>query len=82
MALCTKQFTCNSAYRPARGRGWVSFANGCSLGNCELHLLLALLVLRAFPRIRRYETIDADVMYDHDFFSLFPVWESRGEGGS
>ena len=55
-----------------------NFANGCSLAYCELYLLLALLVVRVFPRMRLYGTTEADVAYDHDFFNPFPVWESKG----
>ncbi|KAL5048327.1 hypothetical protein BDW71DRAFT_213695 [Aspergillus fruticulosus] len=49
-----------------------------SLAYCELYLMLALLVLRVFLRMRLYETTEADVVYDHDFFNPFPVWESKG----
>ncbi|KAL3429166.1 cytochrome P450 [Aspergillus tetrazonus] len=51
---------------------------GINLAYCELYLLLALLVVRVFPRMRLYETTEADVAYDHDFFNPFPVWESKG----
>ncbi|KAL4744633.1 hypothetical protein BDW72DRAFT_199403 [Aspergillus terricola var. indicus] len=51
---------------------------GINLAYCELYLLLALLVLRVFPRMRLYEATEADVAYDHDFFNPFPVWESKG----
>ncbi|KAL4817233.1 cytochrome P450 [Aspergillus spinulosporus] len=51
---------------------------GINLAYCELYLLLALLVVRVFPHMRLYETTEADVAYDHDFFSPFPVYESKG----
>ncbi|RDW81033.1 cytochrome P450 [Aspergillus mulundensis] len=51
---------------------------GINLAYCELHLLLALLVVRAFPHLKLYETTEADVEYDYDFFTMFPVAGSKG----
>ncbi|GAB1311033.1 Trichodiene oxygenase [Madurella fahalii] len=51
---------------------------GINLAYCELYLLLALLVHRVFPRMQLYETTEADIAWDHDFFNPFPVWGSKG----
>ncbi|KAK1595306.1 benzoate 4-monooxygenase cytochrome p450 [Colletotrichum navitas] len=51
---------------------------GINLAYCELHLLLGLLIHRVFPRMKLYETTEADVAWDHDFFNPFPVWNSKG----
>lgn len=49
-----------------------------SLAHCELYTLLSLLTVRVFPRMRLYETTEADVTYDHDFFNPLPVATSKG----
>ncbi|EQB51707.1 cytochrome P450 [Colletotrichum gloeosporioides Cg-14] len=51
---------------------------GINLAYCELYILLALLIVRVFPRMKLHETTEADVAYDHDFFNPFPVWNSKG----
>lgn len=45
---------------------------------CELHLTLAAMTLRVFPRLRLFETTERDVRYDHDTLSPNPVRESKG----
>jgi hypothetical protein len=39
-----------------------------SLALCELYLSLSALALRVMPHMRLYETVDADLAYDHDMF--------------
>lgn len=74
----------NNQHRKELDRALLAFSKGSrgcigiSLAHCELYLLLALLVVRVFPRMQLYETTEADVTYDHDFFNPFPVWNSQG----
>ncbi|KAI5862571.1 cytochrome P450 [Durotheca rogersii] len=51
---------------------------GLNLALCELHLALAALTLRVFPRMRLFETTEADVRYDHDMFVPLPKDGSKG----
>jgi hypothetical protein len=39
-----------------------------SLALCELYLSLSALALRVMPQMRLYDTVDADLAYDHDMF--------------
>jgi hypothetical protein len=37
-----------------------------------------MLIARVFPHMQLFETTEADVTWDHDFFNPFPVWGSQG----
>ena len=52
--------------------------NKYSLALCELHLVMAVLALRVFPKMRLYETTPADVEYDHDLNISQPSLKSKG----
>ncbi|KXX82892.1 Trichodiene oxygenase [Madurella mycetomatis] len=77
----------NNQHRKELDRALLSFSKGSrgcigiNLAYCELYLLLALLVHRVFPRMQLYETTEADIAWDHDFFNPFPVWGSKGVRG-
>ncbi|KAI0387424.1 cytochrome P450 [Hypomontagnella monticulosa] len=51
---------------------------GLTLALCELHLVMAVLVLRVFPKMRLYETTIDDVEYDHDLNIAQPSLKSKG----
>lgn len=49
-----------------------------SLAYCELYIVLALLTVRVFPRMKLWETTEKDVEWDHDIFIPMPVKGSKG----
>ncbi|KAF0327386.1 major facilitator superfamily transporter [Colletotrichum asianum] len=68
----------NGRHRKELDRALLAFSKGSrgclgiNLAYCELYILLALLIVRVFPRMKLHETTEADVAYDHDFFNPFP----------
>ncbi|ETS81109.1 hypothetical protein PFICI_06111 [Pestalotiopsis fici W106-1] len=51
---------------------------GMNLAFCELHLVVAALTLRVWPKMRLFETTERDVRYDHDMFVPLPYDGSKG----
>ncbi|KAI0151458.1 cytochrome P450 [Pestalotiopsis sp. NC0098] len=51
---------------------------GMNLAFCELHLLVAALTLRVWPKMRLFETTVRDVQYDHDMFIPLSYDGSKG----